>query len=54
MIGCFHSRSIAAVAQQYVSYMDRDTLFLWLWLIWLAILVIGIAYVLLSGVHSWL
>ena len=35
--------------------MDRDTLYLWLWLIWLAILVIGIASVLFSVVaFSWL
>ena len=28
--------------------MDRDTLYIRLWLIWLAILVIGFAYVLFS------
>jgi hypothetical protein len=28
--------------------MDRDTLYIRLWLIWLAILVVGIAYVLFS------
>jgi hypothetical protein len=34
--------------------MDRDTLYLRLWLIWLAILVIGIAYVLFSDkAFSW-
>jgi hypothetical protein len=29
--------------------MDRDTLYIRLWLIWLAILVVGVAYVLFSG-----
>jgi hypothetical protein len=34
--------------------MDRDTLYIRLWLIWLAILVVGIAYVLFSGgAFSW-
>jgi hypothetical protein len=28
--------------------MDRDTLYIRLWLIWLAILVVGVAYVLSS------
>jgi len=28
--------------------MDRNTLHIWLWLIWLAILVVGFAYVLFS------
>jgi hypothetical protein len=29
--------------------MDRDTLYIRLWLIWLAIMVIGAAYLLFSG-----
>jgi hypothetical protein len=28
--------------------MDRDTLYIWLWLIWTAMLVIGAAYLLSS------
>ena len=39
---------IAAVALQYASPMDRNTLYIRLWLIWMAILVIGFAYVLFS------
>ena len=35
------------VARLYVYLMDRDTLFIWLSLIWLAILAGALAYVLL-------
>jgi hypothetical protein len=34
------------VALQHASPMDRNTLYIWLWLIWMIILVIGGAYVL--------
>ena len=33
---------------EYVPPMDRDTLYIRLWLIWLAIMVVGVAYVLSS------
>jgi hypothetical protein len=39
---------IVAVALQYTSPTDRNTLYIRLWLIWMAILVIGFAYVLFS------
>jgi hypothetical protein len=33
-------------ASRYAAAMDRDTLYLRLWLVWLVILVVGVAYVL--------
>jgi hypothetical protein len=36
----------------YASSMDRSALYIRLWAIWLAILVVGIVYVILSSVGA--
>lgn len=41
-------------APPYALPMDRNNLYIWLWLIWMAFLVVGIAYVLLSAGATWL
>jgi hypothetical protein len=49
MIGAYvDPHQAAAAVLRCASPMDRDTLYIWLWLIWLAILVVGFAYVLFS------
>ena len=43
------------MAPPYAHAMDRDRLYIRLWLVWVAILTIGIGYVLVSlGALSWL
>ena len=39
---------VTAAVLRCAAPMDRDTLYIRLWLIWLAILVVGVAYVLSS------
>jgi hypothetical protein len=41
-------------ALRYVLSMDRNSLYIWLWLAWMAFLVVGIAYVLFSAGATWL
>lgn len=41
-------------ALHYTPPIDRNSLYLWLWLIWMAFLVVGIAYVLFSAGATWL